>query len=125
MTGDGALLGVPDLCIIALLNGLLHRLQCITSELGGHDQFPINVLDLLHHVRLKLSKGFMEAMNTFKDVGRRLDMCVGGVGAFAAEGLEDGIQELNRGQLVVEDVGPRVPPLLCRCFKLVTSQSVM
>jgi hypothetical protein len=55
----------------------------------------------------------MQPMDTLQDSGRSFGMCMGAVGPFAAEWFEDGIQELDRGELVVEDVGPRVPPLLC------------
>ena len=51
-------------------------------------------------------------MDTLQDGGWGFGMCMGAVGALAAERLEDGVYELDRRELVVEDVGPRVPPLL-------------
>lgn len=41
------------------------------------------------------------------------DMCAG---ALAAQGLEDGVDVFDRGELVVEDICPRVAPLLCIGF---------
>jgi hypothetical protein len=64
----------------------------------------------------------MQSMHPLQDRGGCLGMCMG-TGALAAEGLEDGIYELDRGQLVVEDVGPRVAPLLRRGFELEGCQS--
>jgi hypothetical protein len=64
----------------------------------------------------------MQPVDSLQDRGR----CFGvrmRAGALAAEGLEDGIYELDRGQLVVEDVGPRVAPLLRRGFELERYQS--
>ena len=52
-------------------------------------------------------------MDTLQDGRWGFGMGMGGVGAFAAEWFEDGVYELDRRELVVEDVGPRVPPLLC------------
>jgi hypothetical protein len=103
---------MSDLCILALLDSLLHGLQCVSSQLRWYDQLPVNVLDFLHHVRLEFRKGFMQAMDTLQDGGWSFGMRMGGVGAFAAEWFEDGVEELDRSELVVEDVGPRVPPLL-------------
>jgi hypothetical protein len=51
-------------------------------------------------------------MDTLQDRRWGFGMGMGGVGAFAAEWFEDGVYELDRRELVVEDVGPRVPPLL-------------
>ena len=54
----------------------------------------------------------MEAMDTFEDGGWSfgMDVCAGT--ALAAERLEDGVEAFDRGELVVEDVCPRVSPLL-------------
>lgn len=51
-------------------------------------------------------------MDALQDGRWGFGMCMGAVGAFAAEWFEDGVDELDRRELVVEDVGPRVPPLL-------------
>lgn len=118
MTTDEFVQNVANLCVFALLNGLLHGLQGIAGQLGRHDKFPVNVLDLLHHVRLEFGEGFMEAVDALQDISRSfdMDMCAGA--AFAAERLEDGVELLDRGQLVVENVCPGVSPLLCGGFEL-------
>lgn len=106
------------LCIFSLLDGLFHGLQGIAGKLGGHDEFPVNVLDLLHHVRLEFGEGLMESMDTLQDGGGSFGMDMCGRAAFAAQRLENGVEALDRGQLVVEDVCPCVSPLLGRCFEL-------
>lgn len=109
--------GSAYLGVFALLDGLLHRLQRISREFGRHDELAVDVLDLLHHVRLELGKGLLEPGNALQ---RRLG-CLGSdmrCGPFPAERLEDGVQMLDRSELVVEDVGPRITPLLCRGFEL-------
>lgn len=106
------------LCIFALLDGLFHGLQGIAGQLGGHDEFAVNVLDLLHHVRLEFGKGLVQSMDTLQDGGGSFGMDMGGGAALAAEGLEDGVEALDRRQLVIEDVCPRVSPLLGRGFEL-------
>jgi hypothetical protein len=64
----------------------------------------------------------MEPVDSLQNSGWCLGMRMR-AGALAAEGLEDGIYELDRGELVVEDVGPRVAPLLRRGFELENDQS--
>lgn len=80
-----------DLCIVPLLDGLLHGLQCIPSQLRRYDQFPVNVLDFLHHVRLEFGKGLVQRVDTLQDGRGSFGMCMGAVGAFAAEWFEDGV----------------------------------
>jgi hypothetical protein len=104
--------GTMDLRILALLHRLVHGLEGVFGQLRRDDELAVNVLDFLHHVRLEFRKGFMQAMDTLQDGGWSFGMRMGGVGAFAAEWFEDGVEELDRSELVVEDVGPRVPPLL-------------
>lgn len=50
---------LTDLCILSLLDSLLHGLQGVASQLRWDDQFPVNVLDFLHHVGLQLGKGLV------------------------------------------------------------------
>lgn len=109
---------MSDLCIFSLLDGLLHGLQGIAGKLGGHNEFPVNVLDFLHHVRLEFGKGLVESVDALQDGSRGfgMDMCAGA--AFAAQRLEDGVEQLDRRQLVVENVCPGVSPLLGRGFEL-------
>lgn len=121
VTRDELVQNMANLCVVALLDGLLHGLQGITGKLGRHDKFPVNVLDLFHHVRLEFGEGFMEAVDALQDLSRGFDMDVCGGAAFAAERLEDGVDLLDRGQLVVENVCPGVSPLLCGGFELVGS----
>ena len=88
---NGATWRLSDLCIFPLLDGLLHGLQCISSELRRYDQFPVDVFDLLHHIRLQFRKGLMEGMDTLQDGRRSFGMYMGAVGAFAAEWFENGV----------------------------------
>jgi hypothetical protein len=63
----------------------------------------------------------MKPVDSLQDRGWCLGVCMR-AGALAAKGLEDGIYELDRGELVVEDVGPCIAPLLRRGFELVRYQ---
>jgi hypothetical protein len=109
---------VSDLCVFSFLDGLLHRLQGVAGKLSRYDKLPVNVFDFFHHVRLELGEGFMEPMDALQHIGRSLDMDMCAGAALAAERLEDGVEQLDGGQLVVEDVCPRVSPLLCRFLEL-------
>lgn len=86
---------LSNLCIFPFLNGLFHGLQGVTGKFGGHNEFPVNVLDFFHHVRLKFGEGFMESMDALQDSSRRfgMDMCAGA--AFAAERFEDCVEKLD------------------------------
>ena len=64
----------------------------------------------------------MKPVDSLQDRGWCLGVCMR-AGALAAEGLEDGIYEFDRGELVVKDVGPRIAPLLRRGFELERDQS--
>lgn len=103
--------------VFSLLDGLLHGLECVSGEFGGDDELAVNVFDLLHHVRLQLGEGLLEPRNPLQG---RLGSLSGdmGTGALAAQRLEDGEQVLDGRELVVEDVGPRVTPLLRRGLEL-------
>jgi len=104
--------GSSHLSILAFLDGLFHGLQRVTGELGRDDELAVDILDLLHHVRLQLGKGGVQPVDALQ---RRLGRLGSGMGrsALAAKWLEDGVQVVDRGQLVVEDVGPCIAPLLC------------
>ena len=87
---------MSNLCVFSLLDGLFHGLQGIAGKLGRYNEFPVNVLDFLHHICLELRESLMESMDALQDGSRRLgmDMCAGA--AFAAERLEDGVEQLDR-----------------------------
>lgn len=103
--------------VFSLLDGLLHGLECVSGEFGGDDELAVNIFDFLHHVRLQLGEGLLEPRNPLQG---RLGSFSGdmGTGALAAQRLEDGEEVLDGRELVVEDVGPRVTPLLGRGFEL-------
>ena len=86
---------LPNLCIFTLLDRLFHGLQGIAGKLSGHNEFPVNVLDFFHHIRLEFGEGFMEAVDTLQDGSRSFDMDVCAGAAFAAERFEDGVEQLD------------------------------
>lgn len=98
----------------------MHGLQGVFGELGRNDELAVDVLDLLHHVRLELCEGLLQGCDALQRGLGRLDGDMGAqAGLFGAQWLEDGVEVLDGGQLVVEDVGPGVAPLLGRLFELV------
>lgn len=97
------------LSILPLADGLLHWLECISGQLGGQDEFLVNVFDLLHHIRLELREGFLELHGAFHGLRRSVDMFVSC--KFAGDGFVDAVQALGACELVVEDVGPGIAPL--------------
>ena len=105
--------------ILTLLHRLVHGLQGILGQPGRDDELPFNVFDFLHHVRLELCEGLLQRRDALQ---RRLGCLNGNMGAQAgllrAQWLENGVEVLDCGQLVVEDVGPGVAPLLGRLFEL-------
>jgi hypothetical protein len=113
VANDWGLSSLAYLCVFALLDRLLHGLHGVSGELCGNDELAVNILHFLEHVRLELCKCFLE----------RRDALEGGMGCFdgdmgaasslsCAQWLEDGVDVLDCGQLVVEDVCPGVAPLL-------------
>lgn len=109
--------------IFPLLDGLLHWLQRVSCQLCGYDQFPVDVLDLLHHVRLQLGKGVLQRGDALEGGMRCLDSDMRATRTLlAAQWLVEGVEVFDGGQLVVEDVGPRVTPLLRRRLELGAGQ---
>jgi hypothetical protein len=111
-----------DLRILALLHRLVHGLEGVFGQLRRDDELAVNVLDFLHHVRLQLGEGLLQGLHAFQG---RLG-CLGGdtggqAGFLRAQWLEDGVYVLDRSQLVVEDVGPGIAPLLGGFFELLQS----
>ena len=111
--------GTIDLRILALLHRLVHGLEGVFGQLGGDDELAVDVLDFLHHIRLQLGEGLLQGLHALQS---RLG-CLGGdargqAGFLRAQWLEDGVDVLDRGQLVVEDVGPGIAPLLGGLFEL-------
>ena len=48
------------LFIFSLLDGFLHGLERVSCQLGGYDELLVDVLDLLHHIKLQLVEGFLQ-----------------------------------------------------------------
>jgi hypothetical protein len=114
--------GTRDLRILALLHCLVHGLEGVFGQLGGDDELAVNVLDFLHHIRLELREGLLQGCNALQGRLGCLDGDTGGQAGFlCAQWLEDGVYVLDRGQLVVEDVGPGIAPLLGGFFELLQS----
>ena len=97
----------------------MHGLQSVFGELGRDDELAVDVLDFLHHVRLELSECLLQRSDALQCGLGRLDGDMGTEsGLLGAQWLEDGVEVLDGGQLVVEDVGPGVAPLLGGLFEL-------
>ena len=97
----------------------MHGLQGVFGQLGRDDQLALDVLDLLHHVRLQLGERLLQGGDALQGGLGRLDGDMGAeAGLLGAQWLEDGVHVLDGGQLVVEDVGPGIAPLLGRLFEL-------
>ena len=100
----------------------MHGLEGVFGQLGGDDELAVDVLDFLHHVRLQLGEGLLQGCNALQGRLGCLDGDMGAQAAFlGAQWLEDGVYVLDRGQLVVEDVGPGIAPLLGGFFELLQS----
>ena len=102
------------LLVLPLLYRLLHGLECVSCQLGRYDELLLNVLDLLHHVGLELGEGFLQLRAALQRRRRGVGSNMGAVfAALRAQWLVDGVEIVDGGELVVEDVGPRIAPLFC------------
>jgi hypothetical protein len=97
----------------------VHGLQGVFGELGRDDELLVDILDFLHHVRLKLCECLLQRRHALQGGLGRLDGDMRAQpGLLSAQWLEDGVEDLDCSQLVVEDVGPGVAPLLGGLFEL-------